>query len=75
MAESRKLSYAVSQTGEGWCWEVHTPDRLVVARGVADNSATARSDAMHAAVRRLTECQQTVQDIPCTSGESHSAAT
>jgi len=36
--------------GSGWYWEVVTTDREVIARGVAETHAQARTDAMHAIV-------------------------
>jgi hypothetical protein len=48
---SEFLQYRIlPNNGSGWYWEVVTPDREVIARGVADTHAQARTDAMHVAV-------------------------
>ena len=39
------LERRIMQNGPGWYWEVLTPDRGVIARGVADTHAQARADA------------------------------
>ena len=45
------LQYRIlPNNGSGWYWEVVTTDREVIARGVAETHAQARTDAMHAAV-------------------------
>ena len=38
----------IMQNGAGWYWEVVSDDRDVIARGVADSHAQARSDAENA---------------------------
>jgi hypothetical protein len=48
---SEFLQYRIlPNNGSGWCWEVVTPDREVLARGLAGTHAQARTDAMDAAV-------------------------
>jgi hypothetical protein len=48
MAEERAFSYRASRNGAGWYWELFTPDRTVIARGVADTEDEARADATRA---------------------------
>jgi hypothetical protein len=45
------LQYRIlPNNGSGWYWEVVTTDREVIATGMAETHAQARSAAMHAAV-------------------------
>jgi hypothetical protein len=47
------LQYRIlPNNSSGWYWEVVTPDREVIARGLAETHAQARTDAMHAAAAR-----------------------
>ena len=44
------LQYRIlPNNSSGWYWEVVTTDREVIARGVAETHAQARTDAMHTA--------------------------
>ena len=45
------LQYRIlPNNSSGWYWEVVTTDREVIARGLAETHAEARTDAMNAAV-------------------------
>jgi hypothetical protein len=50
MCGSSKLVYNVSRNGANgdWYWEVITPERDIMARGLASSSAEARTEAMRA---------------------------
>jgi hypothetical protein len=52
MSRNSKLVYNVSNNGGngGWYWEVITPEREIMARGLASSSAQARADALRAGV-------------------------
>jgi hypothetical protein len=50
MSGNSKLVYNVSNNGANgdWYWEVITPEREIMARGMASSSAQARADALRA---------------------------
>jgi hypothetical protein len=48
MTEESHLTYRASRNNVGWYWELFTPDRTVIARGVADTEDEARADATRA---------------------------
>jgi len=48
---TQQLSYHVEpNNGSGWYWELISPDRAVLARGLADTEQQARLDAMRASM-------------------------
>jgi hypothetical protein len=57
VTETPALEYRIlPNNGSGWYWELVSPDREVIARGLADTHAQARVDAMIAGiVRQRTE--------------------
>ena len=47
------LQYRIlPNSGAGWCWELMTGERVVIARGVAETHAQACIDALNAGLDR-----------------------
>jgi hypothetical protein len=52
----------IMQSGTGWYWETTTPDRRVIARGVADTHRQARTDAAKALIENAGDVRDHSRD-------------